>query len=137
MNFVWTKNLSVGVKEIDIQHRVLFAKINDLVRAIDSKESAVNIEEFFDFLEGYVSSHFSMEQKAMSVYKYPDRTAHLDQHSIFNLAICELRTFFQENGATEELTAKLKEKLCDWLVDHVSEVDKKLGAFLKPRAKAL
>ena len=137
MEFVWTDKLAVGVKEIDIQHRVLFAKINDLLKAIDSQDGCELIEGFFDFLEEYAGSHFAMEQKAMGVYRYPDMAAHLEQHKIFNRAISELRRSFKETGVTDKLTAELKKRLCDWLVDHVSEVDKVLGAFLKPRIKPL
>lgn len=137
MDFVWTEDLSVGVKEIDIQHRVLFAKINDLVKALDSLDTAAHIEEFFDFIEEYAASHFTMEQKAMGVYKYPDRAAHIEQHIIFNRVIGELRDLFKENGVTEALTAKLRVSVCDWLIDHISEVDKALGVFLKPRVKSL
>lgn len=137
MDFVWTKKLSVGIKEIDIQHKVLFAKVNDLVRAIDSTASAKHIEEVFDFLDEYAASHFSMEQKVMGVYKYPDRAAHIEQHNIFNKAISELRDSFKRGYATEALTIKLKERLCVWLVDHVSKVDMALGEFLKPRVQGL
>ncbi len=137
MDFVWTEKLAVGVREIDIQHRVLFAKINDLVRAIDSEDSTEHIEEFFVFLEDYAASHFSMEQKAMGVYKYPEKAAHMEQHKIFNKAIANLRASFVESGVTDALSKELKVSVCSWLVDHVSVVDKTLGAFLKPRAKAL
>lgn len=137
LDFVWTEDLAVGVKEIDIQHRVLFAKINDLVSAMDSEDSAPHIERFFVFLEEYAASHFSMEQKAMGVYKYPDRAAHFKEHEIFTRAIEELRAAFNSNGASAALKAQLKKKLCDWLVEHVSVVDKLLGAFLKPRVKSL
>lgn len=137
MDFVWTEKLAVGVREIDIQHKVLFAKINDLVSAVDSREGPEYIEQFFVFLEEYAASHFAMEQKAMGVYKYPDMAAHIEQHKIFSRSIDELRAAYEGGGATEALISKLREKLCDWLVDHVSEVDKALGAFLKPRVKAL
>jgi hemerythrin len=136
LEFVWTEKLAVGVKEIDIQHRVLFEKINDLVKALDSQESAAHIEQFFDFLEEYAASHFSMEQKAMGVYKYPDRKAHIEQHNIFNAAICDLRASFKEHGVTSGLTSRLRTSVCDWLIDHVMVVDMALGAFLKPRATA-
>ncbi|MEE9543061.1 MAG: bacteriohemerythrin [Thermodesulfobacteriota bacterium] len=139
MDFVWTKKLAVGVKEIDIQHRVLFKRIDDLLKAMeqDLGEDAGHIERFFDFLEDYAASHFKMEQKAMAVYKYPDREAHLKEHDVFTRAIDELKLTYKSGGATSELKAELKERLCDWLVNHVSEVDKALGTFLKPRAKAL
>ena len=137
MDFVWTEKLAVGVKEIDIQHKVLFTKINDLVSAMDSNEGQEHIEQFFVFLEEYAASHFAMEQKAMGVYKYPDMAAHIEQHNIFSRAIEELRAAYEGGGATEALASELRKRLCDWLVDHVSEVDRALGAFLKPRAQAL
>ncbi len=137
MDFVWTEELAVGVREIDIQHKVLFARINDLVSAMDSLDSSEHIERFFVFLEEYAASHFAMEQKAMGVYKYPDMAAHIEQHNIFSRAIDELRAAYKEGGVTEALTTELRERLCDWLVDHVSKVDKALGAFLKPRARAI
>lgn len=137
MDFVWTEKLAVGVREIDIQHKFLFAKINDLLGAMDSNDTLEHIDKFFVFLEEYAASHFAMEQKAMGVYKYPDMAAHIEQHNIFNRSINELKASFKESGVTEALSRELREKLCDWLVDHVSEVDRVLGLFLKPRARAL
>lgn len=137
MDFVWTQDLAVGVKEIDIQHRVLFAKINDLISAMDSHDSAPHIERFFIFLEDYAASHFSMEQKAMVVYKYPDKAAHFKEHEIFTRAIEDLKATYDSNGASVQLRAELKVKLCDWLVKHVSVVDRSLGVFLKPRVQPL
>lgn len=143
MDFVWTEKLAVGVEEIDIQHRVLFKKIDDLLKAMETVEGeepgedAGDIERFFEFLEDYAGSHFVMERKAMAVYKYPDRAAHLKEHDIFTRAIDELKASFKSGGASVELKAALKERLCDWLVLHVSEVDKALGSFLKPRVKPL
>jgi hemerythrin len=137
LDFVWTEKLAVGVREIDIQHKFLFAKINDLGSAMDSNDTSEQIEKFFVFLEEYTASHFAMEQKAMGVYKYPDMAAHIEQHNVFIRSIRELKASFNENGVTEALTSELRERLCDWLVEHVSKVDRALGAFLKPRAKAL
>ncbi len=139
MDFVWTKKLAVGVREIDIQHRELFRKIDDLLKAMekDSGEDEGDIERFFEFLEDYAGSHFKMEQKAMAVYKYPSIADHLKEHDIFTHAIDELKAAYKSKGASVELKVELRERLCDWLVDHVSEVDKALGSFLKPRAKTL
>jgi hemerythrin len=144
VDFVWTEKLAVGVREIDIQHRVLFSKIDDLIKAMETDNSDNNddaheehIAKFFEFLEDYAASHFKMEQKAMGVYKYPDKAEHIVQHDIFKKAIGELRDSYISNGATAELKAQLKVSLCDWLVDHVSIVDKALGEFLKSRAKSL
>jgi hemerythrin len=139
LDFIWTEKLAVGVREIDIQHRVLFRKINDLLRAMEAEgtEDAGEIEQFFVFLEEYAASHFKVEEKAMAVYKYPDRPAHLKEHDIFTRAIGELKSGYSSGGATAELKAALRERLCDWLIDHVSKVDKALGSFLKPRAESL
>ena len=143
MDFVWTKKLAVGVKEIDIQHRVLFRKIDDLLKAMEMDkgeepgEDAAHIERFFEFLEDYAASHFKMERKAMAVYKYPERAEHFKQHDIFTRAIDELKASYKSGGATDALKEELKERLCDWLVLHVSEVDKALGTYLLPRARAL
>ncbi len=143
MDFVWTKKLAVGVEEIDIQHRVLFKKIDDLLKAMETVEGeepgedAGDIERFFEFLEDYAGSHFAMESKAMAMYKYPCRAEHLKKHDIFTRAIDELKLTYKSGGATSELKAALKLRLYHWLVDHVSVVDKALGSFLKPRVKPL
>ena len=141
LDFVWTKKLAVGVEEIDIQHRVLFRKIDDLLKAmerVDEEESGVDggdIGRFFEFIEEYTASHFATERKAMTVYQYPCRAEHLKEHDIFTRAIEELKSSYKSGGASVELKAELKVRLCDWLVDHVSEVDRALGAYLLPRMK--
>lgn len=133
MEFIWTEDLAIGVMVIDAQHRELFKRVDALIKAIESREGAGEIEKTFVFLDDYVDSHFVSEEKAMAVYGYPEIKSHRIQHDIFRESVRDSRKRFRESGADATLMAELRFRVCDWLMSHVGLVDRELGAFLKPR----
>ncbi|MEE9543059.1 MAG: hemerythrin family protein [Thermodesulfobacteriota bacterium] len=126
----WTKNIAVGVDVIDEQHKALFHVLNSLAEAIDRNSGANEIERVLGFLEGYVSEHFSTEEKMMKKVSCPGYKEHIDQHNIFIESFEEIRKVYRSEGATDELLLMLKSKLCNWLFSHIMMVDKRMGLFL-------
>lgn len=135
MLFQWTPALAVGVKEIDDQHIELFARINKLLEALDRNSKTEVVLETIDFLEKYVEVHFGLEETYMDRFNYPamDFNAHELQHTVFWENFAELKSGFAEHGPTKELGEQLQAQVCAWLINHISRVDTKLGAFLKDK----
>ena len=85
MEFVWREKLAVGVKEIDIQHRVLFSKINDLRKGYGLRTIARSIlNEFFDFLEEYAALISLWSKRPWGFIDIRTRRPIIEQHKIFN-----------------------------------------------------
>jgi hemerythrin len=76
MQLFWTGDLSVGVREIDSQHRELFRMINGLDAAIKQGKAKKEIMGLVRFLDDYIVDHFGTEEKYMTAYDYPDYQLH-------------------------------------------------------------
>ena len=133
MPFEWTKDLSVGIEAIDVQHRELFKRIDGLVAAIDEGKGVEDVHGVFLFLSDYIASHFATEEKCMRILSYPGKAHHQERHKVFVDTVAELEKNYTEDGATRELTERVRQDICDWIIDHIYIVDTELGGFIKER----
>lgn len=127
----WTDDLSVGVEEIDKQHKEFIAALNALLDAMSKGKGSEEISGLLFFIEGYVDKHFKLEEEYMRRFMYPQYRAHKAIHDGFIREMAELKKEFMEKGEAIRLIIKVEKNMLDWLLKHIKEVDKKLGAFLK------
>ncbi len=134
----WTTDLSVGVEKIDDQHKELFDKINDLVLAIKSHTCKYKISDVVKFLEDYVVFHFGEEERYMKELGYPGYEHHRAQHEEFMRNLEKLKKALPvlEGGkkpGSYDLSVETNQIVVDWILEHISRVDKVLGKFLEGR----
>lgn len=122
----------MGVDTIDAQHRELFDAINSLLRD-DGRPAARDLAKVLDFLEEYVSSHFGLEEIYMRRLSYPGYPSHKGEHTAFIGDYYDLREEYDRNGASPDLADRMGRFMGEWLVRHIGESDKALGAFLRDR----
>lgn len=134
MAYTWNTSYAVNVPEIDRQHQELFKRINALLEAMQAQQGSAAITETLRFLESYVVEHFNMEAGLMTRASYPDKTAHLAEHTAFMKDFSEMKAKFAANPGSTVLVLQVQKVLCDWLVNHIKRVDTKLGEFLKVKA---
>jgi len=120
------------VDTIDAQHRELFVAINTLLRE-EGNTASRDLARVLDYLEGYVSSHFGLEELYMRRLSYPGFPTHKGEHVAFINDFYDLRDEYDNNGASPELADKMGRYMGDWLVNHIGKVDKALGAFLSEK----
>ena len=58
----WDENLSVGVREMDDQHKHLLMLAYDLFEVVNQSESTPMLQQAFDDLIQYARIHFSAEE---------------------------------------------------------------------------
>ncbi|MCX7914361.1 MAG: bacteriohemerythrin [Thermodesulfovibrionales bacterium] len=134
----WSEDLSVGIDTIDDQHKELFSRINDLVRAIKEHVCKYKIGDVINFLEDYVKTHFEEEERYMLRFKYPKYDFHRGQHEYFKRELSTLKPELLKleggkNPGSYELSVSVNQLVVDWILEHVSKVDKDLGKFLKTK----
>ncbi|MBF0338935.1 MAG: hemerythrin family protein [Nitrospirae bacterium] len=131
----WTDDLSVGVTSIDDQHKELIATINNLLKAIESKDAKDGVQKVVDFLRQYVETHFAMEETLMTRIKYPDDKflEHEAQHTLFWEGFNELVEVFKKDHSSPAMINTIERALVQWFVDHICKTDKAIGVFLKRR----
>jgi len=115
------KKLSVGIKRIDDQHKVLVGYINELHDLITSNASESVTSELFEKLYKYTQYHFHDEEKYFSRLYKDDLTLHNLQHKHF----IEELTHIQQRIGEQKISEDLLFFLTDWLVNHIVAEDLK------------
>jgi len=126
----WTEELSVGVDEIDDQHKEMFHTLSSLFAAMAAGRAAMEAGKVIDFLGWYAVNHFQTEEKYMDEYRYPDVEAHKKEHEEFRARFSVYKNELDERGISSTLVMHLLKEISDWLADHIGVTDIKLGKFL-------
>jgi len=129
MSIEWSNTLSTGLEWQDRHHKELFKRINALLEAMTLGHGKEEVGKVFDFLDDYFVFHFEAEEQAMSKYNYPSMISHLAEHTGFIERIAELREEFRK-GPSTALAIRVQREVVDWLIRHIGDVDKNLGAFI-------
>ena len=126
-----SKDMEVGVVEIDAQHKELVDRLNALVsmgHEVDSKEES---QKTLKMLEEYIVKHFSDEEELQRKNKYPEYEAHKKLHKQFIDEFEKLKKEFEQNGHSTKFTMDLNNSLINLIVKHIKSADAELGKFLK------
>jgi len=117
----WTPELSVGVQEIDDQHKKLIEIVNRAheVNLTEEKEKGGDIlSELIEF----VRVHFTTEEKYFEKCKYPGAEEHIAEHVKLTQKVLEFKTKYDAGECNcEEFLNFLKV----WLVEHLKTMDQK------------
>lgn len=133
----WDESLSVGVELIDDQHKTWIKHFNDLSTAVGAVQGPQRVAEALAFLSDYTRFHFSTEEDAMTKHSYPELEFHRAKHSELTQSLSDLEDQYREDGATHVLADAVNQFLGGWLMNHIREVDVRLGAFLKGKGISL
>lgn len=131
----WTSALSIGVEELDAQHRELFARVEELEDAMLRRDRATAVH-VLRFLGEYVQVHFTAEEGLMCAVEYPRRAEHQAEHAGFAATIAALQRVLEQDGATAALVFRTEREVSTWLRDHVYSSDAALGAFVRARHRS-
>ena len=118
---VWHSGLSVGVNEIDNQHKIIFKLINKLM---DNKGVFVGSEIISDTLQElreYTEYHFELEEKYMDASNYINSDEHKKRHREFrkkNVEFC-FDAADHQHYVPEEIFLYLSE----WWKNHIISED--------------
>lgn len=129
--FQWTDDLSVGIDEIDNQHKMLVNILNQLLLAVVDRKSTEVIGQILDALLDYTRTHFELEETLMrsAGYHGPEFETHLEAHSAFieKMNSVAHKAMVENKMVSFELMNFLKH----WLRDHISVTDRKYAVALK------
>jgi hemerythrin len=126
----WSSALSLGVEDLDVQHRELFARVDRLLDAMLRKDRSEAVR-LAGYLCEHISLHFAGEDQMMRDLGYPEAERHAAEHKVFAASMCRLNAAFAAEGPTAELVLRLERELVAWLRDHVYVSDVELGRFVR------
>ena len=121
--FTWLDKYSIGNDEIDNQHKKLFDILNRLFDICVGKNEIDTVEAVMEDLVSYADYHFNFEEQHMRDVCYKDIDKHIVEHNYFtNEIMFAKRRQLQDKAKTDN---KLVEFLSNWLIQHVTEEDRK------------
>jgi hemerythrin len=129
--FEWNDKYSVGVNDMDNQHKKLFAIINELFDAMRDRKSNEVLGKILKDLLDYTIVHFGKEEQLMKQNNYPGLQEQLTQHKIFTDKIKELAD--KHNSGKMVMSIEISSFLKDWLVNHIQGIDKKYHKFFNDK----
>jgi hemerythrin len=125
----WTDDMSVGVDQIDEEHKYLFFLLSSALRAIAERNIGAVLTIFHD-LTDYIDVHFGHEEEVMKAMGYPERDAHCTEHAaLAHKAYCVINSL--RLGDTLDRGTEFTDFLKDWLTNHIMVSDMKYGAYLR------
>ncbi|HRD66430.1 MAG TPA: bacteriohemerythrin [Candidatus Competibacter sp.] len=127
----WSDELSVGLQEIDEQHKILIILINRLFNeAILHKADKAVISAILEELVQYTIVHFTVEESLFRIFDYPDIETHQAHHDKLKQEALNFQKRF-ESGVTIDI--ELMHFLKKWLTHHIMMDDKKYTSFFLER----
>ena len=127
----WDNKYSIGVPEIDKQHKRLMEILNDTIK----HSNGVKIDErkYFNKTKNkavkYLKKHFETEEKILSKTNYEKLKEHKAEHKKFLDEIIKTNEEIDKNIREVNLfisTAYIKE----WLLNHIKNFDKKADKYI-------
>lgn len=133
MAILWKDDLSIGVDQIDNQHKELIARIDGLFEACNNGKGKEEVLKVIDYLGEYVVTHFSDEEVLQKKYGYPEYDNHKKMHTQFIKDFEVLKGNLDKDGVSPSLIIKMNKLLIDWLLNHIKKADKALGTYIKSK----
>lgn len=118
---------SVGIPEIDEQHKMLFNLVNTIHAAIYEHKGTAACVGVLEELADYTRVHFALEENLMQQGHFPGFLAHRElHHALVNEVVALLE---QIHAGQAKISFQLLHFLRSWLKQHIQGEDKKYGAF--------
>jgi hemerythrin-like metal-binding protein len=125
---VWEDRFSVGIREFDQHHKILFEMINTLIIARDNKSDQTVVERTLDQLIQYTIFHFTAEESMMKHFGFKGLAEHEQEHADLLKQVQEYRAkVTSHEGVSFD---ELLNFLASWLLNHTLGIDQKYGPFL-------
>ena len=127
----WSRDLEINVQEVDGQHRKIVDIINNLSDTMGSAGKEKVVEDILGELAEYSKLHFSTEESLMEKHGYSGLEEQKKKHAEFTERVEELTS--QYKVARGALRIVIMRFLQEWLRDHISGTDRKMGQFLQSK----
>ena len=120
----------LNVPIIDAQHEKLVQLTNDLYLAClqNSETASIYFIEVVHKVVDYVRYHFTVEEKMMLLFEYPDYSSHKKEHENF---VREILIETQKFSSKKHLVPnRYVQYLRDWILSHIAVCDKALADYI-------
>jgi|SRR5208282_750187 len=133
----WNDWMTVGIPEIDEEHKHCIFLINEFNRSIIKKMKRTEIKKRIRLIINDAKLHFVSEEKILKKYKYPDIKDHVRKHAQVLKELRNVETMFKppKSFNPEYMNSALRMKII--LIDHILNDDFKYAIFCKKSRDAI
>ncbi len=127
-HFKWKNSFNLGVEQIDRQHQIFVAYLNQLHQMVIGntpvEQNQQVITKVIDRLKAYANFHFQTEEKQIQEAGLRDLLpAQVKQHQYFRDQLASLEKVCRNNNIRD--IRRLVEFMQEWFVTHILAEDKK------------
>jgi len=125
----WRDEFSLGIAEVDHEHRELMRSINSAHEVLDRGQSAAEVSAVLGEIHVQIAAHFALEEKNMHARSYPELADHKRDHESLLDEIREIMDECEQQLPYDR--GALSEKLNAWFETHFRTHDARLHKFLE------
>lgn len=115
----WKEEYSVGIEDIDRQHRVLLDYFTLFENSVESGGNWSGLHFILIQLRDFARIHFAVEETLMHLFGYPGAADHTGEHQEFFRKMKQL----EQESLHTDVTQGTLEYLHHWLVAHILGAD--------------
>ena len=124
----WSEKFSVGVKELDEQHRQIIEMLNRLISTPEAKDTNSEvISDILTIMTRYSLEHFKTEEGLMKAHGYPNLDEHRQEHIAYRRKAIDFST--AATLGIESVPQILIDYLSEWWMHHILDEDMKYKPF--------
>ena len=124
----WRENFSIGIAEVDHEHRELIGLINSLHAALGDERGGERVEAFLGEIFAGIAAHFALEERVMRERRYDALAEHKADHERL---LDQLRDMMDAQAEGAELDdAVFGDQLAEWFAGHFRTHDARFHQHL-------
>jgi len=127
--FEWSPECSVGIPELDAQHRHLIELLGGLVKRTNSGESGGFAHTALEEMNRYAERHLQREELLLRVRGYPGYAEHKAEHDAYRKKLASL----QEQSDRRDIGIRIVNFLSEWWRFHILTSDQQYARFFRSR----
>jgi len=116
----WRDEYSLGIPEIDNQHKTLIGLFDAIEEAVKQGESWSTTYFHIAELRDFARFHFACEEALMRVFDFPDSSLHTAEHTHFLKFLSEM----ENNSLRKSVEKDLVKLLRSWVTKHIVGSDR-------------
>ncbi len=122
----WRDEYSLGILEIDSQHKTLIRHFSTIEEAIRQGQSWSTVYFHISDLKEFARFHFTCEEALMRLFGFPDIRLHTAEHTHFFKVLGEI----EKNSINKAIEMELVEFLRVWTTKHIVRSDREMARHI-------
>jgi hemerythrin len=122
----WKDEYSVGIAEIDDQHKGIIDLFSVINAAIEARESWSDVFFKLEQLRDHARFHFAVEESLMHMHGYSKYAEHVELHKHFLAKLDQL----QMTTLSRQVTMNAINYLSNWYPEHIKTQDRDFVRYI-------